>query len=248
MPSSSYDFLLLAKSKLTPAQAIQLQSLEDFPKSAVKWMGKLDWEWPRAVDLSEIDFSNKKEWTASPDDKKVEKFQKKLTKGLIKPAILVRPKGASKYIVVDGHHRALACKGLDRPLMAWTAEAPSKQGEWDTMHDLQDRLSATMTDLDIVLAADSMAKASTPEPFSKNPLWHKKPLHLPFYVQHVAHKLLAQGHSESEAIAMAIAIIKKWAQKKPSGGEKSVHSDTQAAAAKAVAEWNADKQAVHGGK
>lgn len=106
-----------------------------------------------------------------------------------------------------------------------------------------------MSDLDkILLAADSMAKASTPEPFSKNPLWHKKPLHLPFYVQHVAHKLIAQGHSESEAIAMAIAIIKKWAAHKPSGGEKSVHSDTAAAAAKAVAEWEADKASAHSSK
>jgi len=35
----------------------------------------------------------------------------------------------------------------------------------------------------VCLAADSMAKASTPEPFSKNPLWHKKDpsFHLPFY-------------------------------------------------------------------
>lgn len=100
----------------------------------------------------------------------------------------------------------------------------------------------------ILLAADSMAKASTPEPFSKNPLWHKKPLHLPFYVQHLAHQLVAHGHSESEAIGMAIGIIKAWAQKKPEGGEKTLHSDTQAAAAKAVAEWQADKDAAHGSK
>lgn len=107
-----------------------------------------------------------------------------------------------------------------------------------------------MSDLDKVvrLAADSMAKASTPQPFSDKPLWHKKPLHLPFYVQHVAHKLIANGHSESDTIAMSIAIIKKWAAKQPSGGEKNVHSDTQAAAAKAVAEWNADKAATHGSK
>ena len=33
----------------------------------------------------------------------------------------------------------------------------------------------------LLLAVDSMQKASTPQPFSKNPLWKTKPLHLPFY-------------------------------------------------------------------
>ncbi len=107
-----------------------------------------------------------------------------------------------------------------------------------------------MSDLDIVLlAADSAAKASSPEPFSSKPLWKTKPLHLPFYVQHVAHDLMEKrGMSESDAIRMAIGIIKKWAQGQPEGGEKKLHSDTQAAAAKAVAEWNADKAATKGGK
>lgn len=106
-----------------------------------------------------------------------------------------------------------------------------------------------MSDLDVVLlAADSMAKASTPQPFSKNPLWKKKPLHLPFYVQHIAHALQAHGHSESESIAIAIATVKKWATGQPSGGEKKIHPDTRAAAAKALEEWEADRAATKGGK
>jgi hypothetical protein len=106
-----------------------------------------------------------------------------------------------------------------------------------------------MSDLDVILlAADSMAKASTPEPFSANPLWKTKPLHLPFYIQHIAHAMQSHGHSESEAIALAVGIAKGWAAGKPMGGEKKVHPDTQAAAAKAVAEWNADKASTKGGK
>lgn len=103
----------------------------------------------------------------------------------------------------------------------------------------------------VCLAADSMAKASTAEPLGKNPLWHKKDpsFHLPFYIQHVAHDLMEKrGMPESEAIATAIAIIKKWAAGKPSGGEKNLHKDTQAAAAKALAEWNELKSRAKGSK
>ena len=67
-------------------------------------------------------------------------------------------------------------------------------------------------------------------------------------VQHLAHALMAHGKSEQEAIAMAVGIIKKWAAHKPEGGEKTLHSDTAAAAGKAVAEWQADRAATKGGK
>ena|SRR5258708_516850 len=94
--------------------------------------------------------------------------------------------------------------------------------------------------LDIILAADSMAKASSLEPLGTRPLWHKKDpsWHLPAYVQHVAHSLISHGHSESEAIAIAVATIKRWASGSSSGGEKKIHPDTIAAAQKALSEWN----------
>jgi len=50
--------------------------------------------------------------------------------------------------------------------------------------------------------------------------------------------------SESQAIATAIAIIKRWASGSPSGGAKTVHPDTVAAAQKALAEWEALKAAA----
>lgn len=109
----------------------------------------------------------------------------------------------------------------------------------------------TLSNLELILlAADSMAKAGSPEPVGKVPLWHKKDpsFHLPFYVQHVANDLISSGKSESEAIQMAIGIIKRWASGSPSGGEKKVHPDTVAAAKKALAEWEAVKARAHGGK
>lgn len=81
------------------------------------------------------------------------------------------------------------------------------------------------------------------EPFGKpgGPgLFHVKGLQLPAYVQHVAHELVKQGKSESQAIQMAIGIVKNWAR-----GGGNVHPDVQAAAARAVAEWEAAKGRAH---
>lgn len=87
----------------------------------------------------------------------------------------------------------------------------------------------------VMEAADSLAKASTPEPFSRSKTsnWVARGGGLPAYIQHIAHDLVEKrGKSESQAIQMAIGIVKRWAR----GGGK-VDANTRAAAAKAVAEW-----------
>ena len=103
----------------------------------------------------------------------------------------------------------------------------------------------------ILLAADSMQKASTVQQVGPKPLWKKtnpKPWHLPPYIEHVANALIKHGHSEQEAIAMAVGIVRAWSQHKPEGGEKKLHNDTQAAAAKAIAEWESLKAKAKGSK
>jgi HK97 family phage prohead protease len=71
-------------------------------------------------------------------------------------------------------------------------------------------------------------------------LWHRKGLQLPPYIQHVANELRAQGHGESEAVEMAVGIIKDWAAGHDGHGNR-VHPDVQAAAAKNAAQWEALK-------
>jgi HK97 family phage prohead protease len=71
-------------------------------------------------------------------------------------------------------------------------------------------------------------------------LFHHKGLQLPAYIQHVAHHLIASGHDESKAIEMAVGIVKNWAAGHDGHGHRT-HPDVQAAAAKAIAEWEADK-------
>lgn len=91
------------------------------------------------------------------------------------------------------------------------------------------------------------AEASTvPEPFGKpgGPgLWHHKDMQLPPYIQHVAHELVKSGHDESEAIHMAVGIVKNWAR--GHSGKGHVHPDVQAAAAKNIAKWEALKAQAH---
>lgn len=236
----------LLELTLSATQAVLLQMKEDYPESSIQWMAKYDWQWPKAVPLNQIDYSNKASWSAQSDKMKIDVFKKKMTKGVLKPVILVRPLHAKKYIVVDGHHRALTSLELERPLMAWTVDVDAVNGPWDEMHSSQTRgssIKASREDLDLILlAADSLQKASTPEPVGPNPLWHKHgpQWHLPYYIQHVANALIENGHSESNAIQMAVGVVRRWA----SGGGH-VDKNTRAAASKAISEWEHLKSAAH---
>lgn len=97
--------------------------------------------------------------------------------------------------------------------------------------------------------ADTPAASTVHEPFgspSGPGLFHVKGLQLPAYVQHVAHHFAAMGHPEGEAIGMAVGVIRDWAEGRTPNGKGHVHPDVQAAASKALAEWEADKAAAHG--
>lgn len=92
------------------------------------------------------------------------------------------------------------------------------------------------------------ARASTvQEPFSTKPLWHTPGLHLPPYIQHVAHDLLEAGHAKDEqmAIKMAVGIVRAWKEGRSPNGRGHVHPDVQAAAARAWAQWESDRAAAH---
>ena len=110
------------------------------------------------------------------------------------------------------------------------------------------------------LTAETATASTVPEPFGRPSgpgLWRVKGMMLPAYVQHVAHDLLEQGSasSVSEAIEKAVGIIKKWAAGIPVGGELKVgrkpghpghiHPDVQAAAQKAIKEWNEKRAIAH---
>lgn len=63
---------------------------------------------------------------------------------------------------------------------------------------------------------------------------------LPAFIRAIAHALIRDGHSESEAIQMAVGVVKNWA-----AGGGHVKPETRAKAAAAVAEWEAKKAKAH---
>lgn len=65
---------------------------------------------------------------------------------------------------------------------------------------------------------------------------------LPQYIRIVRNGLMKNGHSESEATALAVASMKKWAH-----GGGNVTPKVQAAASAALAQWEAMRAAAHGG-
>jgi hypothetical protein len=91
-------------------------------------------------------------------------------------------------------------------------------------------------------SAKTAGYSVTPSPFSasKTSNWIARVGGLPPYIQNVAKGIMKSGKSESAAIASAIAIMKRWA----AGGGK-VRPEVRAAAAKALAQWEAKKAASH---
>jgi hypothetical protein len=66
--------------------------------------------------------------------------------------------------------------------------------------------------------------------------WVEESGGLPNYICRIARAIMRKGKSKSQAIAIAVNRVKKWA-----AGADDVDADTRAKAAKAVAEWTALK-------
>jgi hypothetical protein len=76
-------------------------------------------------------------------------------------------------------------------------------------------------------------------------LWHHKTLQLPAYVQNVAHAFVRGGMGESAAIHKAVGVVKDWAAGRTPNGRGHVHPDVQAAAARAITEWEKLRAQAH---
>jgi len=115
-----------------------LRQLEDsFPKEALEWINDAHWIGPVQVPLDRVNFEAKDHWQASHEPELVNSKIKKIKNGKRKPVVLVAAPKNTKYIVVDGHHRALAYKELDMPMTAFIGKVHHEKGDWDTMHSKQ---------------------------------------------------------------------------------------------------------------
>lgn len=100
-----------------------------------------------------------------------------------------------------------------------------------------------------IVGMEKIAKVITPggrrgsdAPLGRSPKrnWVDRVGGLPKYIRMVAHGLLKDGKTMETAISMAVAAIKRWAR----GGD-NVSPKVQAAAIKALAEWEAKKAKAH---
>lgn len=124
------------------ARIVHAQLTEDFPEKACEWVldPRVRWEGPLDVPIQHVDFDNVHSWHAFHDAPKVQKFEKKIRKGKLKPAILVDRPHKTNLMVVDGHHRALASRRVGQTLRSYVAHVPDERGPWDEMHSSQNRL------------------------------------------------------------------------------------------------------------
>lgn len=114
------------------------QLLPDFPATAIQWVLRAQWEGPEKVPLSDIDFSNRENWTASHEPKKVNVHMKLIKEGVSKPLILVKLPGHDKLFVADAHHRLLAYEAMDKEPVAYVGRIhPSDTEACTTMHSKQ---------------------------------------------------------------------------------------------------------------
>jgi hypothetical protein len=99
------------------------------------------------------------------------------------------------------------------------------------------------TDPDLWGAPVDISKAITPggrigddSSLNRSPKknWVERAGGLPKYIRMVAHALIRGGKDRSAAIRMAVGIVRNWAE-----GKGNVSAKVQAAAAKAIAEWEA---------
>jgi ParB-like nuclease domain len=119
------------------------QLSKDFPDNALDWVEKAKVEGPRLISLEDIDYSNHKTWAANHEPEKVHTRMQKIEKGKGKPILLVKTPDNDKFIVIDGHHRALAYKELNRSAKAYVVYVDKETGPWDTFHNKQNRVEKT---------------------------------------------------------------------------------------------------------
>lgn len=131
--------LLSSKSadQLAARQYVYDQLLDDYPPKAVNWVKTVQWDGPKVVPLSDLDFSNADSWNATGEPAKVAKFADKISAGQLKPILVVQKPGNGKLVIIDGHHRSLAYKKLGRDPLAWVGTVPAGTGPWDEMHASQ---------------------------------------------------------------------------------------------------------------
>ncbi len=123
------------------AGRVYKQLLPDYPPQSIEWVKKVHWEGPVHVPLDEIDFSHQNTWRAHHEPDKVIKHAELIEDKNTIPVILCAMPQHDKLECLDGHHRLLAYKALNKPVLAYVAYVPNDDPDspWLTLHSKQYR-------------------------------------------------------------------------------------------------------------
>lgn len=102
------------------ARHVYNMMLPNFPPKVLEWVLRSHWIGPVQVPWDRIDDDDEKSWAATKQPAKVAEFARRIKAGDdVHPSILVQHQGSERAIIVDGHHRAVARRGLGQPVLAY---------------------------------------------------------------------------------------------------------------------------------
>jgi hypothetical protein len=119
---------------------------------------------------------------------------------------------------------------------------------------MPDRITLTVAELSSLIdkSEETPVVSTVHHPLGHEGLWHtpskKVPTiqQLPAYIQNTARALMRDhGMEESQAIATAVNAVKAWAAGRAFGGRVKVTPEVQAAAQRAIDEWEKLRAAHH---
>jgi hypothetical protein len=125
-------------------------------------------------------------------------------------------------------------------LRALKANVESQEAAWAALDEQAEKWLPSAEQLALGESAQTAAYSTTPSPFSTSTTsnWIARVGGLPAYIQNVAKGIMKSGKTESQAIQMAIGVMRNWAS-----GRGKVSPEVRAAAAKALAEFEAKRAA-----
>lgn len=113
------DYKSKAPASKSINRKVYTQLLADFPAIALQWILRNEIVGPMEVPLNEIDWSDRANWVASSEPKKVQLHIKLIKQGVSKPILLVKIPNKKLLFISEGHHRALGYEALNKPINAY---------------------------------------------------------------------------------------------------------------------------------
>lgn len=121
------------------AEHVYNQLAVNYPAKAIEWVRGIRWIGPVEIPLDRVDTDDEDSWAASHQPDAVARFAREIKAGTghTNPVVMVQKPGHLKAMVVDGHHRFLACRKLGWPCKSYVGFVPEDDGPWDETHSSQ---------------------------------------------------------------------------------------------------------------